>query len=338
MNLSRPFILRPVATSLLMVGLMLAGLVAYEQLPVSALPQVDYPTIQVMTFYPGASPDVMASSVTAPLERQFGQVPGLHADDLEQLVRRLGHHAAVRSQFEHRHCRAGSAGGDQRGCDLPADGSAESAGLQQDQSGRRADSHACADVEGTAAGPGGRSRGHAAGAKDLAAPRRWAGEYRRRPETVGADPGQSDLARVVWNHARGSAHCDRQRQRQRGERELRRQAAGVHDRRQRPVAHGQGLPAADRRVPQRRAGQTFRRRRRDRRRRERQGCRVDEPDAGRDRQRTAPARRQHHRGRRPDQGADAALAGLAACVGEGADSHRSHHHDSRVGVRTCSSS
>jgi multidrug efflux pump len=77
LNLSRPFILRPVATSLLMVGLMLAGLVAYEQLPVSALPQVDYPTIQVMTFYPGASPDVMASSVTAPLERQFGEVPGL---------------------------------------------------------------------------------------------------------------------------------------------------------------------------------------------------------------------------------------------------------------------
>jgi multidrug efflux pump len=77
LNLSRPFILRPVATSLLMVGLMLAGLVAYEQLPVSALPQVDYPTIQVMTFYPGGSPDVMASSVTAPLERQFGEVPGL---------------------------------------------------------------------------------------------------------------------------------------------------------------------------------------------------------------------------------------------------------------------
>ncbi len=77
MSLSRPFILRPVATSLLMVGLMLAGLVAYGQLPVSALPQVDYPTIQVMTFYPGGSPDVMASSVTAPLERQFGEVPGL---------------------------------------------------------------------------------------------------------------------------------------------------------------------------------------------------------------------------------------------------------------------
>ena len=77
MSLSRPFILRPVATGLLMLAILLAGLVAYRQLPVSALPQVDYPTIQVLTFYPGASPDVMASSVTAPLERQFGQVPGL---------------------------------------------------------------------------------------------------------------------------------------------------------------------------------------------------------------------------------------------------------------------
>jgi len=77
MSPSRLFILRPVATTLLMVGLLLVGLVAYSQLPVSALPEVDYPTIQVVTFYPGADPDVMASSVTAPLERQFGQVPGL---------------------------------------------------------------------------------------------------------------------------------------------------------------------------------------------------------------------------------------------------------------------
>ena len=77
MNPSRIFILRPVATSLLMFGILLVGLVAYQQLPVSALPEVDYPTIQVVTFYPGADPTVMASSVTAPLERQFGQVPGL---------------------------------------------------------------------------------------------------------------------------------------------------------------------------------------------------------------------------------------------------------------------
>jgi multidrug efflux pump len=77
MNPSRVFVLRPVATTMLMVGILLAGAVGYTQLPVSALPEVDYPIIQVITFYPGASPDVMASSVTAPLERQFGQVPGL---------------------------------------------------------------------------------------------------------------------------------------------------------------------------------------------------------------------------------------------------------------------
>ncbi len=77
MSPSRLFILRPVATSLLMIGLLLVGIVAYLQLPVSALPQVDYPTIQVTTFYPGAGPEVMASSVTAPMERQFGQVAGL---------------------------------------------------------------------------------------------------------------------------------------------------------------------------------------------------------------------------------------------------------------------
>jgi multidrug efflux pump len=76
-NPSRIFILRPVATSLLTAGILLAGALAYWQLPVSALPQVDYPTIQILTFYPGASPQVMASSVTTPLERQFGQLPGL---------------------------------------------------------------------------------------------------------------------------------------------------------------------------------------------------------------------------------------------------------------------
>jgi len=74
---SRPFILRPVATTLIMIAILLAGLVAYRTLPLSALPEVDYPTIQVSTLYPGASPDVMALTVTAPLERQFGQMPGL---------------------------------------------------------------------------------------------------------------------------------------------------------------------------------------------------------------------------------------------------------------------
>src|SRR5574337_691938 len=78
MNLSRLFILRPIATSLLMIAILFSGLVAYKLLPVSSLPEVQYPTIQVFTFYPGASPDVTASSITAPLERQFGQMSGLN--------------------------------------------------------------------------------------------------------------------------------------------------------------------------------------------------------------------------------------------------------------------
>ena len=77
MNLSRLFILRPIATTLLMVAVLISGILAYRLLPISALPQVDYPTIEVTTLYPGASPDVMTSNVTAPLERQFGQMPGL---------------------------------------------------------------------------------------------------------------------------------------------------------------------------------------------------------------------------------------------------------------------
>src|SRR5882724_7553172 len=77
MNISRPFIERPVATSLLMVALLLAGLVAFRVLSISALPEVDYPTIQVVTLYPGASPEVMTSAITAPLEKQFGQMSGL---------------------------------------------------------------------------------------------------------------------------------------------------------------------------------------------------------------------------------------------------------------------
>ena len=77
MNPSRIFIERPVATALLMLAILLSGLVAFRLLPLSALPEVDYPTIQVTTLYPGASPDVMTSSITAPLERQFGQMPGL---------------------------------------------------------------------------------------------------------------------------------------------------------------------------------------------------------------------------------------------------------------------
>src|SRR3954449_6570498 len=77
MNPSRPFIMRPVATALIMVAIVLAGFVGFRLLPLSALPQVDYPTIQVQTLYPGGSPEVMAQTITAPLERNLGQMAGL---------------------------------------------------------------------------------------------------------------------------------------------------------------------------------------------------------------------------------------------------------------------
>src|SRR5271155_5979462 len=78
MNPSRPFILRPIATSLLMAAILLVGIVGFRQLPIAALPEVDYPTMQVLTFYPGANAEVVATAITAPLERQLGEVPGLN--------------------------------------------------------------------------------------------------------------------------------------------------------------------------------------------------------------------------------------------------------------------
>ncbi len=95
MNPSRIFILRPVATTMLMIGILLAGLAAYRLLPVSALPEVDYPIIQVITFYPGASPDVMASSVTAPPGASIWTGARTSADDFDELRRELGDYSAI---------------------------------------------------------------------------------------------------------------------------------------------------------------------------------------------------------------------------------------------------
>ena len=129
MNPSRLFIMRPVATALTMVAILMVGVIAYRQLPVSALPQIDYPTIQVLTFYPGASPDVMASSVTAPLERQFGQMPGLN----QMTSTSSGGSSVVTLQFssgsEPGHRRTTSTGGDQRGINVSPARHPESADL-----------------------------------------------------------------------------------------------------------------------------------------------------------------------------------------------------------------
>ena len=198
MNPSRTFILRPIATSLLMAAILLVGIVAYKQLPVSALPEVDYPTMQVITFYPGASPDVVASAMTAPLERQLGEVPGLNQMLSDQLGGRLGNHAAVYSEPEYRRRRAGGSGGHQRGAELSAGQSADAAGLHQDESGGRADPDAGADLAIHCLVEGGGLSRHAPGAKDLAALGSRRGNHQRRPETGGPHPGESHETGVLW--------------------------------------------------------------------------------------------------------------------------------------------
>ena len=101
-SISSPFIRYPIATSLLMAGILFVGLVAYPLLPVAPLPQVDFPTIQVSASLPGASPETMASSVAQPLERQFGADPRRRADDVDELARNVSGHDPVRPQPKHR--------------------------------------------------------------------------------------------------------------------------------------------------------------------------------------------------------------------------------------------
>ena len=114
MSISEPFIRRPVATSLLMIGVLLAGLAGYRELAVSALPQVDYPTIVVSTSLPGASAETMSQAVTTPLERQFGQMPALSQMTSVSSFCHLADHAAVQPRSQHRRGGTRRPGGDQR--------------------------------------------------------------------------------------------------------------------------------------------------------------------------------------------------------------------------------
>ena len=333
MNPSRIFILRPVATTMLMVGVVLAGAAAYRLLPISALPEVDYPTIQVTTFYPGRQPgrDGLVGDGAARASIRTGAGPA--ADDIDQFRRELGDHAAVRSQPQHRRRRTGGAAVDQRVRHVSARGPADAADLQQDQSGRYADPDAGADVGRPSAVEGRRPCRHAAGAEDLAAAGRGAGQHQRRAETRRPDSGESHVARGVRPQSGGSAQRDRRRQRQPGEGELRRAASGVPDRSQRSAALEQRLRRARHRLPERRPGHADRRRDRRRRRRERPPGRLDERDARGHPEHSTAAGREHHCRRRPHQAAAAAAHAIAALVGQGHRPHRSDDHDSRVGER-----
>ena len=262
MNPSRLFILRPVATSLLMAALLLAGVIAYRQLPVSALPQVDYPTIQVLTFYPGASPEVMASSVTAPLERQFGQMPGLN----QMMSTSSSGSSLITLQFA---------------LDLSLD--------VAEQEVQAAINAATTYLPRDLPNPPIYSKTNPADAPVLTlaltsstlplskvqdlADTRLAQKISQLPGVglVSISGGQKPAVRVQANptalgrlraQPRGSAHRHRAGERESGEGQLRRRASSLHHRRQRSAAVERRLPPAGGRLSQRRAGARLRRRRR----------------------------------------------------------------------------
>src|SRR5580658_3345127 len=226
MSPSRIFVLRPVATTLLMVGVLLVGWVAFTQLPVSALPEVDYPTIQVATFYPGADPDVMASSVTSPLERQFGQVPGLSqmtstssfGSSLITLQFGLDQNIDVEEQQVQAAINSGSTY-------LPAD-------LPNPPIYNKvnpADFRLPSAIEGRGHG------GYVAGTENFSTARRWTGFDQRRAEAGGAYPGESDCAFGLRTQSGGFAGGAGAGQRGSGQGRDRWRPAVLYDRRQRPA-------------------------------------------------------------------------------------------------------
>ena len=259
MNLSRLFILRPIATSLLMAAILLAGIFAYKELPVSALPEVDYPTIQVLTFYPGASPDVMASAVTAPLERQFGEVPGLN-----QMTSNSSFGASVITlQFD---------------LNLNID--------VAEQEVQEAINAAATFLPTNLPTPPVYSKINPADAPILTlgltstqmplyqvedlADTRLSEKISQVPGVglVTISGGQKPSVRIQLNPTQlasygitlgTSPRCGGGLQRRYSQGKFRRQEPRLHDRGQRSAALGQGLPAADNRVPQRRTGHSRRR-------------------------------------------------------------------------------
>ena len=228
MSPSTPFILRPVATSLLMVAILLVGAVAYYQLPVSALPQVDYPTIQVMTFYPGASPEVMASSITAPLERQFGQVPGLN----QMTSTSSAGSSVITLQF------ALDLNIDVAQQDVQASINAALPYLPTDLPNppiyskiNPADAPILTlalDLEDAAAVESAGPDRHPPGPEDRAVARGGSGEHQRRTEAGGAHSGQPDRALLVWADAGRPALGRGTGQRESGQGQLRWQPSGLY--------------------------------------------------------------------------------------------------------------
>ena len=234
MNISRLFVLRPVATSLLMIALVLVGVVAVRFLPVSSLPDVDYPTIQVQTFYPGASPQVMATTVTAPLEVQLGRDSEPHADDVREFRRRLGHHLAVQSRAQSRHRRARCPAGHQRGQQPVAERAARAAGVCEGQSRRSAHPDAGGHLGIPVAHPASGHRQQSSRLEDFRSAGGGAGHPVRRQRAGGPRRGRPAEAGGLRAQYRRPAHPAGEHQRQPAQGEFRRTGTRLHHQRQRP--------------------------------------------------------------------------------------------------------
>ena len=205
MNISAPFIDRPVATTLLTLGVALAGAIAFRLLPVSPLPQVDYPTISVQASLPGASPETMAATVATPLERSLGRIAGHHRDDIVQFARLDAHHAAIRPEPRHRRRRARRAGGDQRRTQPAAFRIAQQSDLPQGQSRRRADHDPGAYLRDDDAGADVRRRVDDPRAEAVAGHRRRAGQRRRQLAAGRARRAQPRVAEQIRRRIRAGA-------------------------------------------------------------------------------------------------------------------------------------
>ena len=333
MNISAPFIARPVATTLLTIGLALAGLLAYARLPVAPLPQVDFPTIMVSATLPGASPETVATigrrapgAASRPDRRR-------HRDDVAKLGRADPHRAAVRPRPQHRWRRSRRAGGDQRRPRRPAHQPAQQPHLSQGQPRRRADPGAGADVEDAHPRAALRRRLQRDPAAPVADRRHRPGDPRRRRAAGGARGAQSARAVPLRHRARGRARRPRLGQRQQPEGHDRGGTAPLADLHQRPGGARRRLPPAGHRLAQRRRGTPLRHGRgRGRGRGPAQRGPLQRTRGGA-RGAVPPAGRQHHRHHRRGEGGAAAPAGGPAARRRGRAGGRPLHHHPRIPAR-----
>ena len=333
MNVSAPFIQRPIATSLLGVAVLFGGLLGYLWLPVSALPQVDFPTIQVTTQLPGASPDTMVSLVTAPLERQFGQIPSLStmtsssSYGISQVTLQFDLNRDIDAAAQDVQAAINAAASAlPRNLPYPpiyskvnpADTPIVTLALTSDTVSLRA----LSDLA------------------DTLLAQRLSRDFRRRQrrdagrhQAGGAHPGRSAAARGLRAVARGHPPGDRERERRGAEGRVRRRVPVLHHRGERPARRRRSLPHAGDRLSQQQSRDAARRRRDRRRAGERQGLGLVQRPAGRDHRHPPPARRQRGADGQEHPGRAAAAAPHPAGRRQARRGARPHRHDPRLDPR-----